>query len=122
MPIEAVLCGATLLTAGADAAPAPGTNCALGRDFALPASSVVSSVDALVAALRRPPPPAAAMAPLRESFGAGMSARLLADRMYDAVVASGILADDGTPPARALPVSSASGAFTENRRACNDLK
>lgn len=101
MPIEAVLCGATLLTASADADPAPGTNCALGRDFALPASSVVSSVDALIGALRRPPPPAAAMAPLRESFGAGMSGRLLADRMYEAVVASGILTSSlsyGRPP------------------------
>ena len=85
MPLEAVMCGATLLTANVSG------NCALGRDFALPRASIVDNVDELIEALRRPLPAAAAMGALRASFSEGFSAQMLSDRMYADVVASGIL-------------------------------
>jgi len=65
MPLEAVLCGATLVTSNTS------SNCALGKDFALSASSYVHNADELVAAVGHRHPQPAAMAGLRASlFGA----------------------------------------------------
>ena len=64
LPIEAVLCGANLITSS------DRRNCALESDFGpLPRSSIVDSVPALLSALSAPLPPLRALAPMRAAFG-----------------------------------------------------
>ena len=79
MPLEAVLCGATLVTSNTS------SNCALGKDFALPASSYVHNADELVAAVGHRHPQPAAMAGLRASFGASLNAEAMHEDFLAAI-------------------------------------